>query len=315
MNDGRQAVPSGDAPAPTSGRARALAVAAGVLGLLILASCGQGDAPAGQPDGPGGEVIADAAAYPGEPGGMVGTIVRTESEVAELWSAVGFSGAPPVPDEEVIVVVAGGESGTCPWEPRGAVVTDDGGVVTVDLGEHGEQACTEDWNPRTVAVAVPAERVGEDPEVRVLLDGTEQTVEPLELGELEGRADDPADEPTPTDAFLFVEVEVRPAEDAAPTTETYACDAEGGSLDGDEEACAALVEQRAWLVEGDPDDQVCTQQYGGPEVAELRGDVDGQAFERRVDRTDGCGIERWDRLEPVLGEPGGPADQGPPVTE
>ena len=107
------------------------------------------------------------------------------------------------------------------------------------------------------------------------------------------------------DAFLFVEAQVRLSDDADPTTRTFACDADGTSFEGgdSDEACAALVAQQSWLLEGDPADQICTQVYGGPEVAQLRGHVDGEAFQRRLDRTDGCGIQRWEQLEAVLGEP------------
>ena len=53
------------------------------------------------------------------------------------------------------VVVAGGESGSCPWQPTDVIIED--GVVWVDLGDPSELACTDDWNPRALAITVPAD--------------------------------------------------------------------------------------------------------------------------------------------------------------
>ena len=272
---------------------------------LALAACAQGESPAGAPPGRSGElmgeVIADAAAYPGQPGGTVGAVALTPAEAADLWSAVGFSGSAPASEGEAVAVVAGGESGSCPWQPQGALVADDGEVVTIDLGQRGEQPCTDDWSPRAIAISLPADRVAADPQLRVVLDGAEQDVGPLEVDD-DHRADIPDGSPAGS-PFLLAEVEVRADEGAEPSMATYACDADGSSEDGEgDEACAALVQERSWLLEGDPADQMCTQQYGGPQVARLRGHVDGQPFERRLDRADGCGIDRWDRLEAALGE-------------
>ncbi len=318
MTDRARTARSRAQPGALRGRrwARRRSFAVGILAVtLVLGGCGQEEGPVGSPDELVGEVIADAALYPGQPGGMVGASARTEEEVVALWSAVGFSGAAPVEDDGIVVVVAGGESGTCPWNPQGARVSDDGDVVTVDLGERGEDPCTDDWHPRSVAVSLPAERISDDPEIRALVDGAEQSVDPLDIeGADEHRAQEPGDDPAAGDAFLFVEAQVWLSDDGDPATRTFACDADGTSHEGDpDEACAALVDQQSWLLEGDPADQVCTQVYGGPEVAELRGHVGGEAFERRLDRTDGCGIQRWEQLEAALGEPSDGHQE--PVTE
>ena len=47
----------------------------------------------------------------------------------------------------------------------------------------------------------------------------------------------------------------------------------------------------------------CTQQYGGPAVATVRGRVGGRAVDARFDLTDGCAIARWERFAWLLGEP------------
>ena len=72
-----------------------------------------------------------------------------------------------------------------------------------------------------------------------------------------------------------------------------------GDVDLDEmAACLALAEPavQTRLVEGAPADQVCTEQYGGPDVAVITGTLDEQPVDTTVDRTNGCGISDWDDL-------------------
>jgi hypothetical protein len=68
-------------------------------------------------------------------------------------------------------------------------------------------------------------------------------------------------------------------------------------------ACGAAFANRDLLVEGPRPDLVCTQQYGGPERAQITGTLDGQPVDLTVTRTDGCGIATWDALQPLLGAP------------
>ena len=65
-----------------------------------------------------------------------------------------------------------------------------------------------------------------------------------------------------------------------------------------EEACLALTddEVRTRIVDGSPTDQVCTEIYGGPDLAAIVGTLDGEAVTTTVDRSNGCGIDDWDRL-------------------
>lgn len=66
----------------------------------------------------------------------------------------------------------------------------------------------------------------------------------------------------------------------------------------DQSACLALadaaVQQR--LIDGPPADQVCTEQYGGDDVARITGRIDDVAVDTTVDRANGCGIADWDQL-------------------
>jgi hypothetical protein len=54
---------------------------------------------------------------------------------------------------------------------------------------------------------------------------------------------------------------------------------------------------------GSSDDRACAQVYGGPQHATIKGTVGGQRVDVKVERTDGCGIEDWERLEWLLGPP------------
>lgn len=72
-----------------------------------------------------------------------------------------------------------------------------------------------------------------------------------------------------------------------------------GDVDVDDQAaCLALADPEVVtrLVEGAPVDQICTEQYGGPDVATITGTIDDQAVDTIVDRTNGCGIADWDEL-------------------
>jgi hypothetical protein len=40
----------------------------------------------------------------------------------------------------------------------------------------------------------------------------------------------------------------------------------------------------------------CTQIYGGPQVAEVRGTYKGRPVTARFNRTNGCELDRWNRL-------------------
>ncbi|WP_405232029.1 subtilase-type protease inhibitor [Lentisalinibacter salinarum] len=63
-------------------------------------------------------------------------------------------------------------------------------------------------------------------------------------------------------------------------------------------ACAALSDPavRERLVEGAPQDRMCTKIYGGPETATVRGSIDGRPVDTVIRRSDGCGMDDWDRL-------------------
>lgn len=48
-------------------------------------------------------------------------------------------------------------------------------------------------------------------------------------------------------------------------------------------------------------DMICTQQYGGPQVALVTGVLHGRQVHSTFSLTDGCEIARWHAMEPLLG--------------
>ncbi|MEU0332352.1 SSI family serine proteinase inhibitor [Streptomyces sp. NPDC006193] len=49
----------------------------------------------------------------------------------------------------------------------------------------------------------------------------------------------------------------------------------------------------------------CSFLYGGPATAQVTGTWAGRPVDARYDRGDGCQVERWDRMVPLLPETGG----------
>lgn len=47
--------------------------------------------------------------------------------------------------------------------------------------------------------------------------------------------------------------------------------------------------------------KLCTQQYGGPQVAVVTGSINGRPVNVTFRRTDGCEIARWRAMAPLLG--------------
>ena len=102
--------------------------------------------------------------------------------------------------------------------------------------------------------------------------------------------------------------------DAAPVEYQVTCGAETSTitdLDGlsAQAACARLsmpeVQERL-ASPPLPGDRVCTEIYGGPDTAHIRGTLAGQSVDTIIDRTNGCGISDWDNvlagvLPPALG--------------
>jgi Tol biopolymer transport system component len=80
-----------------------------------------------------------------------------------------------------------------------------------------------------------------------------------------------------------------------PRRWTLACQPARGTLPGAGRACRRLLALRRPF-RPVPRDAVCTEIYGGPQVAEVRGRLRGRRVAGRFTRTDGCQIERWNRV-------------------
>ncbi|MCR1162635.1 serine protease inhibitor [Paenarthrobacter sp. UW852] len=75
----------------------------------------------------------------------------------------------------------------------------------------------------------------------------------------------------------------------------------------DAPAALAAVEQfgeEIFFPEPRPD-RICTQQYGGPQVAVVKGWFRGRKVHSHFSRTDGCEIARWKAVAALLGNTGG----------
>jgi Subtilisin inhibitor-like len=75
---------------------------------------------------------------------------------------------------------------------------------------------------------------------------------------------------------------------------TLRCGPAGGTLANPEEACRQLERMDDPFV-GPSGEVVCTEIYGGPAVAEIRGIFNGAQVDMTFARTDGCQIAAWKR--------------------
>jgi hypothetical protein len=77
------------------------------------------------------------------------------------------------------------------------------------------------------------------------------------------------------------------------------CTPPGGDHPRAEQACLAL-EANADALQPIAGDVACTEIYGGPETAKVFGMFQGRQIRARFNRTNGCEIDRWERLAPLL---------------
>ena len=56
-----------------------------------------------------------------------------------------------------------------------------------------------------------------------------------------------------------------------------------------------------------PGDMMCNQIYGGPQTAHVTGRWNGKTVDLKLSRTDGCRVEQWASLGPLLPGPVGAA--------
>ncbi|MEW2045643.1 SSI family serine proteinase inhibitor [Streptomyces sp. NPDC005476] len=98
-------------------------------------------------------------------------------------------------------------------------------------------------------------------------------------------------------------VTVRHAGGRADGTFEVYCHPERGSHPDVGSACRAVDRNSRWgrdTFAPAPSGGVCTMRYGGPATAHVTGRWAGRPVDATYDRSNGCQIERWDRLVPLL---------------
>ena len=105
-----------------------------------------------------------------------------------------------------------------------------------------------------------------------------------------------------------IDLTVRLTEAPGAPEYVFRLEASGSSLAGgctlpDSAAALAAVLQHGEEIffpkPGPP--KMCTQQYGGPQVAAVTGWFRGREVNSNFSRTDGCEIARWRAMAPLLG--------------
>jgi hypothetical protein len=92
-----------------------------------------------------------------------------------------------------------------------------------------------------------------------------------------------------------LEISVTPGGEAPTKIWTLRCP-DGGTLPDAAEACNKL-ESLDDPFAPVPKDVACTQIYGGPQEADVRGVFRGRPVEAHFDRGNGCEIARWDKVQ------------------
>lgn len=85
-----------------------------------------------------------------------------------------------------------------------------------------------------------------------------------------------------------------------PTRWTLRCNPARGTLARPVIACRRLAEAGRKLFTPVPPDAICTQIFGGPQVARVVGTVKGKRVWATFSRQNGCQISRWNAVSPWL---------------
>ena len=100
--------------------------------------------------------------------------------------------------------------------------------------------------------------------------------------------DEPPPAASPAGSVADLTVEVEPG----GKTATVKCDAP--------ENCPEVAALKPQVFEPTPGDVACTQQYGGPEKATVKGTFNGEPVDASFSRQNGCEIARWEDAAPLL---------------
>lgn len=89
---------------------------------------------------------------------------------------------------------------------------------------------------------------------------------------------------------------------AQPQVWTLSCQPVKGTHPKAADACAFVAKSSTDLLAPVPAGQACTQIFGGPQVATVKGTWQGKQVDAKFARNNGCELARWDKLKAVLGE-------------
>jgi hypothetical protein len=70
----------------------------------------------------------------------------------------------------------------------------------------------------------------------------------------------------------------------------------------DSRACGAAAGVSAADLAPTPADRACTEIFGGPQTASIKGTIRGNPVDATFSRRDGCEIARWERVQDLLAE-------------
>jgi hypothetical protein len=113
----------------------------------------------------------------------------------------------------------------------------------------------------------------------------------------------PSPSPSPAGPATELTIVVDMGHGAGNTTWRLTCNPAGGTHPDPVGACQALEVNGATALPPVPKDRACTMIYGGPERATVTGTWNGQKVASTFSRTNGCEINRWAQMVPLLPEP------------
>jgi Subtilisin inhibitor-like len=105
------------------------------------------------------------------------------------------------------------------------------------------------------------------------------------------------DEPVLSTALVAaaLTITVLPGNGGAARRHTLHCNPAGGTLPKAAKACTQLAQLTSPFAPVPPN-MMCTQIYGGPQVAHVKGTFDGRKVQATFNRRGGCEIARWNRV-------------------
>jgi hypothetical protein len=112
-----------------------------------------------------------------------------------------------------------------------------------------------------------------------------------------GGDDGSTDEPATADTDLRVSLDLDGSGGKAPREAQIVCDP--GMDTG---SCSRVAELDAADLAPVPPMQPCTEIYGGPATATIVGTLHGEPVDATLNRQNGCEIERYERVAPLLAE-------------